>query len=191
MRADNENPSRRTAMTVISAAAAGIAALTTAAAASAEPADAELLELGAGFDALVPEMLATRAAAFAYSDAIEQETARRIGGTNPVPPLQLLPTMLWHSTFCAVEREMGPSSAVDVCEAAATRLDEVLDAIMATPAHTMAGLAVKARAAAILTHDYLWHGPTIDLDWNDEILRSLFEAIFAAAGLPVPREVQL
>jgi hypothetical protein len=55
------------------------------------------------------------------------------------------------------------------------------------PTHSLAGLAVKARAAAF-AQSQLWDEPFDDLDCGPKTTRALIEAVFSAAGLPTVPE---
>ena len=60
------------------------------------------------------------------------------------------------------------------------RMAPVGDAIMAMPAHTVAGLAVKARVTK-WANDTLWDKPLRDLDHPGQMTRQLVEAVLALA----------
>jgi hypothetical protein len=70
-------------------------------------------------------------------------------------------------------------------EAALGRLEPVEAAIMAAPAHTFAGLGVKARHAAYVMSEY-WNGPIDRIDWDARAVRLLIEAVCKSAGTPLP-----
>jgi hypothetical protein len=57
---------------------------------------------------------------------------------------------------------------------------------MATPARTLAGVAVKARAAAMHVLSELWEELEEDLNWDQEVIRNLIEDICSAAGMLLP-----
>jgi hypothetical protein len=65
------------------------------------------------------------------------------------------------------------------------RLEPVEAAIMAAPAHTFAGLGVKARLAAYVMSEY-WNGPIDRIDWDARAVRLLIEAVCKSAGTPLP-----
>ena len=67
------------------------------------------------------------------------------------------------------------------------RHDRIVRAIIAAPARTVAGLAVKARATASDACMMLWWDePQMDLDWDKKMLRWLIEAVCLAAGVDLP-----
>ncbi|MGA7806404.1 hypothetical protein [Bradyrhizobium sp.] len=65
------------------------------------------------------------------------------------------------------------------------RLDPIERAIMATPAHSIAGLGVKARHAAYAMSQY-WVGPVDQIEWEAKAVRLLIEAVCEVAGVPLP-----
>jgi hypothetical protein len=70
-------------------------------------------------------------------------------------------------------------------EALLARLDPIERAIMATSAHTLAGLGVKARHAAYVTSQY-WEDPVDKVDWEAKAVRLLIEAVCELARVPLP-----
>ena len=69
-------------------------------------------------------------------------------------------------------------------EAILERLYPVERAIMATPAHTVIGLGVKARHAAYVMSQY-WEEPIDKIDWEAQIIRLLIEAVCHVARTPM------
>lgn len=65
------------------------------------------------------------------------------------------------------------------------RLDPLERAIMATPAHSIAGLGVKARHAAYVMSQY-WEEPVDQIDWEAKAVRLLIEAVCDVACVPLP-----
>lgn len=65
------------------------------------------------------------------------------------------------------------------------RLEPVEQAIMATPAQTIAGLGIKARHAAYVVSEY-WDAPVEQIDWNVRVVRLLIEDVCKAAGVLLP-----
>ncbi|WP_316171088.1 hypothetical protein [Bradyrhizobium sp. SZCCHNRI1058] len=62
-------------------------------------------------------------------------------------------------------------------------LAPVEQAIMGTPARTIAGLGVKARHAAYVVSEY-WDMPLDRTDWHARAVRSLIEAVCELASVP-------
>jgi hypothetical protein len=91
---------------------------------------------------------------------------------------------LW-AMLKVVRAELGTESAIAACDEVWRRADIIHRDIIALPAHGLAGVAVKARAAAVLVLAQLWDEPMRDLDREDEITRNLIESICAAAGMPL------
>ena len=65
------------------------------------------------------------------------------------------------------------------------RLYPIERAIMQTPAHTIAGLGVKARHAAYVMSQY-WEAPLDRIDWDAQAIRQLIEAVCKLAHKPLP-----
>ena len=61
---------------------------------------------------------------------------------------------------------------------------ELAEKIMAAPAHTLAGLGVKA-IVAIHAAPQFWDGPFQDTDWDQKGPRALIEAVCSLTGLDV------
>jgi hypothetical protein len=61
-------------------------------------------------------------------------------------------------------------------------MDPIARAIMAIPANTFAGLAVKAKVAAFNASDY-WDETDEDCDWDKLCIRNLIDSVFRAAGV--------
>lgn len=64
------------------------------------------------------------------------------------------------------------------------QLDPIERAIMAIPAHTIAGLGVKARHAAYVMSQY-WEEPVDQIDWEAKTVRLLIEAVCEVARMPL------
>jgi hypothetical protein len=92
----------------------------------------------------------------------------------------------------AYERERGLNArgsdgepVLAELEAILDRLDPVGSAIMATPARSVVGLAVKARHAAYLVSHY-WSEPIERMDLHRRAVRLLIEQVCRFAGVPLP-----
>jgi hypothetical protein len=70
------------------------------------------------------------------------------------------------------------------CQIEACDSTELIERIMALPAHTLAGLAVKARVAAIECSNYWTAGD--GAGWSDKNARAVIEAVLRLAGEPLP-----
>lgn len=75
--------------------------------------------------------------------------------------------------------------ATQQIEAILARLSPIERAIMQTPAHTIAGLGVKARHAAYVMSHY-WEAPIERIDWEARAMRLLIEAVCDFANTPLP-----
>ena len=69
-------------------------------------------------------------------------------------------------------------------EAILARLYPIEQAIMATPAHTVVGLGVKARHAAYVMSQY-WEESIDQIDWEARAVRLLIEAVCDVARTPL------
>ena len=70
-------------------------------------------------------------------------------------------------------------------ESILAHLYPIEQAIMATPAHTIVGLGVKARHAAYVMSQY-WEAPIDQIDWDTRAARLLIEAVCEVARMPLP-----
>ena len=72
-------------------------------------------------------------------------------------------------------------------EALLACLDPIERAIMETPAHTIAGLAVKARHLAYVVSKY-WEAPIDQITWEGRAVRLLIETVCNIATAPLRNE---
>lgn len=82
-------------------------------------------------------------------------------------------------------RERSDQDATQQAEAILARLYPIEQAIMATPAHTIAGLGVKARHAAYVMSQY-WTAPIARIDWDAQVVRLLIESVCSMANVTLP-----
>ncbi|NPU11979.1 hypothetical protein HL666_14495 [Bradyrhizobium sp. 83002] len=77
-------------------------------------------------------------------------------------------------------------------ESVLRRLDPIEREIMATPAHTIVGLGIKAWHAANVVSEH-WDSPIEQIDWDARAVRLLIEAVckVAGIGLPFPNNADL
>jgi hypothetical protein len=80
---------------------------------------------------------------------------------------------------------LSDQDATRQAEALLARLYPVEQAIMATPALTIAGLGVKARHAAYVMSQY-WTPPITEIDWHAKVVRLLIESVCSLANVPLP-----
>jgi hypothetical protein len=81
-----------------------------------------------------------------------------------------------------LEDEVGSTVRI---EAQLARMAPIENAIMATPAEGLAGIAVKARVAAYIVSNY-WNVPLGQLDLDARAFRVLIDAICNVAATPLP-----
>jgi hypothetical protein len=74
-----------------------------------------------------------------------------------------------------LDEEFGPQGRPDALDIL-DMVDVPMRRIMALPATTLAGLAVKARVARFSCKHY-WDEPEEDLDWNELMARKLIDAV--------------
>jgi hypothetical protein len=125
-------------------------------AASAAGDDLELLALETQFKALTAEL-----------DAL-----RDVSSTQTI-------------TVAESPQERSDHDATRQAEQILARLYPVEQAIMATPARTIAGLGVKARHAAYVMSQY-WAPPITEIDWHAKVVRLLIESVCRVANVPLP-----
>jgi hypothetical protein len=88
-----------------------------------------------------------------------------------------------------VDAAMDPEARTRREEAILARLHPIEQAIMATPARTVAGLAVKARHAAYVMSQ-CWSESIDKIDWEARAIRLLIEAVCNVAHQPLlPNDV--
>lgn len=142
--------------------------------------DARLIALGAKLDAMLPDIWAKLAAAKASCDAAGKEARRRY--ELSCKELRKEQSDFWE-TWKAVRREFGSDELIGEGDKAMAPACKIHEEIIAAPAHTLAGMAVKARAAATFALSHLWDEPEVDLDWDKSVMRRLIEDICGAAGV--------
>jgi hypothetical protein len=129
--------------------------------------DAGLLTLEVQFDCLITELLA----------------AQKASGDLVICPDQR--PLVQHSLQSGVEAESDHQARTKQVETVLARLYPIEQAIMQTPACTIAGLGVKARHAAYVMSQY-WEAPIDQIDWDARAVRLLVEAVCDFAHTPLP-----
>ena len=81
--------------------------------------------------------------------------------------------------------QMRDADAIGPVEAFLARMESIERAILAIPADSMAGVAVKARVAAHVVSNY-WDVPLDRLDLDARAFRLLVEAVCSVAGASLP-----
>lgn len=167
--------SRRAALGGASTAlAAGAVGLFAPGAAAAGTADAELVALGAAFDAALADYEAYAPISEAVGYTADRRLAELAGGLVSTAPIEL-----WERAWA----ETGYNAAAAQLDALIDAVNDAARAIRDAPAATLAGFAIKAHAA--------WWDTAFALDgvqgaMPDERadLVGLFAAMEKAAGLP-------
>jgi hypothetical protein len=152
---------------------AGVAALpvatTPALAAVANP-DAELLALGERFDALMKLYDDAEVRSEPYQTAFSREGAK-LAETAPNPD------GVWEELCDRLEREYP--IAYPTCDDVIDLTGEPSRQIMALPAFTPEGLAVKARLARFHCSHFWRVADEEKADWDDLVARKLIDAVLA------------
>jgi NDP-sugar pyrophosphorylase family protein len=126
--------------------------------------DAPLLMLEAQFNALTAELT----------------TAQR-ANRESCPDQR---SFVQHGVWTDIDAPTDHEARTRQVEAILARLDPIEQAIMATPARTIAGLGVKARHAAYVTSQY-WSEPIDKIDWEARAVQLLIEAVCNVAHVPL------
>jgi hypothetical protein len=181
-------PTRRALIAGAPEAAAGaLAAGAAVNAVAAATADAELLDLGRKMDALEKEFWRIHELDAPWHEAynaILKEGHRHYKETGELPSAAGFTDKLWDAEKRL--RQTNPS-ADDITDA----MDKPARRIMALPAFTIAGLAVKARAAAFACSHFYCTEDLRDADWDHQHVRTLIEAVLAMAGQPpIPLDLE-
>jgi hypothetical protein len=114
--------------------------------------DADLLALEVKFDDLVTELLAAQRSNGVSGTGLSEQLLLRAGSE------------------CGVGSETDPEAVTKHEEFILARLYPIEQAIMETPARTIAGLGVKARHAAYVMSEY-WNAPIDRIDWDARAVR--------------------
>jgi hypothetical protein len=131
--------------------------------ASTSDADSPLLALAVRFDTLAAELAACQLAGGEPATCLYQQSLVQDG------------------LVAGIDADARTKQA----ESILARLYPIEQAIMATPARTMAGLGVKARHAAYVMSQY-WEAPIYQIDWEAKAVRLLIEAVCEVGRLPLP-----
>ena len=87
--------------------------------------------------------------------------------------------------LAGLEAQSDHDAQTQQIESILARLYPIEQAIVQTPARTIAGLGVKARHAAYVMSHY-WESPIDRIDWDARAVRSLIEAVCDFAQTPLP-----
>ena len=130
---------------------------------SSSDGDAALITLEEQFEELVRELLAAQPTGIELATCLHQQSLR-----HNVEPARI-----------------DADTRMKQAEAILGRLYPIEQAIMQTPARTIAGLGVKARHAAYVASHY-WEEPIDKIDWEAQAVRQLIEAVCDFARMPLP-----
>jgi hypothetical protein len=93
-------------------------------------------------------------------------------------------SLVQHGVQADVNAARDPEAGTRPVEAILARLYPIEQAIMAAPAHTVAGLGVKARHAAYVMSQ-CWSESIDKIDWEARAIRLLIEAVCSVARQPL------
>jgi hypothetical protein len=79
-------------------------------------------------------------------------------------------------------RSLRPPAAEPAQSAAGDALDALLPAILAAPAHSLAGLAVKARAVKLWGHPEWWSPQESHADSAERLAAHVLDAVMGMGG---------
>lgn len=148
--------------------------------------DRALLEVGDRFDQVAKRQIEAEARCDELFVPIEEAIEAQATWPDDQMKWSRSDAQNYHAARGRVIEEIGAEweALLDEIEGPLGRdIDVLTRAIWATPARSVAGLAVKARAGA-LACSKLWEEPFEKLDWVDMAARALIEATLEAAGLP-------
>jgi hypothetical protein len=167
-------PSRRSLLAGVPAAAVALAVPASALAGVVTGDDTELLALGKRLDWLVAEEERVYELERPYWDAFHRELELIKAEDRP------------HSNE-EYEARLGPIENLRLSpntDDLTGEMDAPMRRIMALPAYTVAGLAVKARATAVACHG-AYRCDIADADWDHMHIRHLIAAVLTMAGQPL------
>jgi hypothetical protein len=151
-----------------------------AARATSSAADAELLSVGAQFDAIYSSFTDL----LAEMKPLREECDRRL---EPFLGAMILGDR--DVDIVAPSDEIEKELGLDECHLRLDAINEAMDAavrrIIELPASTLPGLAVKARMAATKCRHF-WRAPEEELDYDNRAARALIESVLATAGSILP-----
>jgi hypothetical protein len=179
-----EHKSRRETLRTIGAAA--LAGGVATAAASSSP-DAHLLRLGAEFDRLYAAWLPIHAEVERLDKEFEKEWAKKgLSIDENLEPARYMQCRI--AAWRQLQNEIGVDAALSGEDAACKLLDAVTKKIRGTPATTIVGLAVKARALRFDTHlSTQCDLQEKDQDWPERVMSQFIAEIERLAAADLPR----
>lgn len=163
----NASLTRRAALIGVAVVATPVAGLPVLA---ADHPDAELLKAGAEFDRTAKLFADAQERSRPYWEAWEAALKRKREQIG----LQSVPDEWYEALDEELSREYP--IAFPTCDDVANMMDVPMQAILALPAKTAEGLAVKAQVVR-WHYSTLWQTPFDDLDLDDRGVRSLVEAV--------------
>jgi hypothetical protein len=163
-----------------------IALTTSSGAAAIEQISEPLIEIGAKFDEAAAQQIEADTRSNELFEPIHEAIEAQATWPDDQEKWTSDDARNYHATRGRVIDDIGAEWASVTAELEDVhhwRTDKLMRAIWATPAHSMAGLGIKAKAAA-LASNHFWDKPFGELDWDHKGPRALIEAVLDVAGLP-------
>lgn len=141
--------------------------------------DAALISAGKTFDALVEALKCANRAWIPNSDAF-WEASRELIKAKEAGTLETIRSLDLYEVVCRRADQISPPPAGFHTDDITSLLEPVEREILARPAHTVAGLAIKCRVAKFAIPS-AWDDekPVADLDWDQWVMRTFVESIMA------------
>jgi hypothetical protein len=146
--------------------------------------DADLLERRQ-FEVLRSKEIKSNRASNDAAEVADREIERHLDFA-PGPNMSGPQGKQWLETFSAVRAELGTDDVINRNGADWDKLDELYRRIATVTPKTIAGIAIMARAAAVIGMEAYWDKPLGDLDWEKHVARQLIEQICAAVDTGLP-----
>jgi hypothetical protein len=151
--------------------------------------DAELIRLGEEYKRLLPSFEAGLAAYNRLSIEANSSAVERFEALIPDRTAQA--TKASDRVLFGLIKDAWATNGADVAFAEFEPIEEqwrdVVDKIVKLPAKTIEGVRAKLHVA-IRENSKLWETSDCDLDWHEQAVRSLMEALCVVVGGEVPRE---
>lgn len=146
--------------------------------------DAALIMLGEQFDVAVKEIIAARGRYDALYERVQEATEANATWPENQNDWSAEHAKQYFDALSAAQRNVGgpPLAEADTAlNEAYGCTDKISKMVSALPVHSVGGLAVKARVAALACCHY-WDDEITDMDWDKRHARFLIEATLQVAG---------
>lgn len=181
-----------TRRTLITGAAAAIPAAAIAAVPAFAAADAELIALGREIEAFLPRYVLVSLESCVRGWKAHALASERSGFPNkdrPITPGDIATAEAgrnkWTEEHRVAETELDCGKWNEEYEQLGHEETRLIKAVRTLPATTPEGVRVKALTVALASINWIAH-PRETLDYDEEIVRDLCEAVLANLGIQVP-----